>query len=87
MYVVSIDAEKNLVVLGDHHEVFSKEMIVERLNFISIPALIEPIRAKVKIRYTASEVPATLYPLENNKIKVSLMNPKEQLPWTSCCFL
>ncbi|MFY9176218.1 MAG: tRNA 2-thiouridine(34) synthase MnmA [Caldicoprobacterales bacterium] len=79
MYVVSIDAEKNLVVLGDHHEVFSKEMIVERLNFISIPALIEPIRAKVKIRYTASEVPATLYPLENNKIKVSFDEPQRAI--------
>ena len=79
MYVVAIDPEKDLVVLGDHDQVFSKEMIVDEINFISVPSLREPTRARVKIRYTAPEVPATLYPIKGNKIRVSFDKPERAI--------
>ncbi|NLI60540.1 MAG: tRNA 2-thiouridine(34) synthase MnmA [Clostridiales bacterium] len=79
MYVVAIDPEKDLVVLGDHDQVFSKEMIVDEINFISVPSLREPTRVRVKIRYTAPEVPATLYPIKGNKIRVSFDKPERAI--------
>lgn len=79
MYVVDIDPENDLVVLGEHHEVFSGEMVVKEPNFISIPFLEGPMEAKVKIRYTAPEVLATLYPIEGNRIKVVFDKPQRAI--------
>jgi tRNA-specific 2-thiouridylase len=76
MYVVAIDPETNTVVLGRHDEVFSRGMIVEDVNLISVPSIDEPIRANVKIRYTAKEAPATLYPEEDGKLKVVFDEPQ-----------
>lgn len=79
MYVVDIDSKNNLVVLGEHDKTFSNGMIVGNPNFISIPSLKEPMDAKVKIRYTAPEVSATLFPIEDNKIKVLFHNPQRAI--------
>ncbi len=79
MYVVEIDAEKDLVVLGQHHEVFSKGMIVEEVNFIYTEDLTQPTKAMVKIRYSAPEVAATLYPMEGNIIKVEFDKPQRAI--------
>ena len=79
MYVVAIDIENNTVVLGEHHEVFSNQMIVEQINLISLSSLTEPRRVKVKIRYTAPEAPAILYPIEDNKIRVVFDEPQRAI--------
>lgn len=70
MYVVDIDAENDIVVLGDNHDVFSREMIVEDLNYIMIDKLEKPLDVSVKIRYTAPEARATMMPLSDGLVKV-----------------
>lgn len=76
LYVVDIIADKNLVVLGDEELIFKKELIAENVNFIPFDNLNDPMNVKAKIRYTAKESDAIIFPLGENKVKVSF--DKEQ---------
>lgn len=70
-YVVDIDAEKNQVVIGDNEDIFRDELTASDVNLIYIDELSEPIRVTAKIRYSAKEVDATVYPIEGeDRVKV-----------------
>jgi tRNA-specific 2-thiouridylase len=87
MYVVEIDKESNQIVLGDLQDVISKTLIAGNLNFISIPNIDSPnidnidkgLRVNAKIRYTAKEAPATIYPLEVKRVKVDFDSPQRAI--------
>ena len=79
MYVVMLDIENNNVVLGDDTEVFSDTLITDDLNFISIDKFEEPLRVKAKIRYSAREADAFVYPLENGRAKVVFDSPQRAI--------
>ena len=51
MYVLAKNAQENTVMLGPDEALFSREMLVERLNFISIEALSAPLHVRAKTRY------------------------------------
>jgi len=70
MYVVSIDVEKNRVVLGDEKDVFSNRLIATDINFISIERLESEMKVAAKIRYAAKEAWATIIPLEGGRVEV-----------------
>lgn len=79
MYVVRLDVENNNVVLGEDTEVFSEELIADDLNFISIDKLTQPLKVKAKIRYSAKEADATIYPLEDGRAKVVFDTPQRAI--------
>lgn len=60
LFVVDIDSERNIVVVGDNKDILRNEFKVKNLNWISIDELLEPMNVSVKIRSTASEVPARI---------------------------
>jgi tRNA-specific 2-thiouridylase len=63
MYVVKIDADTNQVVLGSQDELLRSSLWASRVNFISGAAFDGPMmEVTAKIRYKASESPATLVP-------------------------
>ncbi|MHB1394683.1 MAG: tRNA 2-thiouridine(34) synthase MnmA [Clostridia bacterium] len=70
LYVVEIIPEKNLVVLGDETEVFSRELIASQMNFITLEKLEGPIDVKAKIRYSAKEAAAKVIPIDDEKVSV-----------------
>ncbi|HWR61493.1 MAG TPA: tRNA 2-thiouridine(34) synthase MnmA [Clostridia bacterium] len=70
MYVVEILPDKNLVVLGDEAEVFSRELVASKMNFITFEKLEGPIEVKAKIRYSAKEAEARVTPIAADKVKV-----------------
>lgn len=53
MFVVRIDAAKNQVVLGESGSEFSDSLLAIDWNFIPFDAIQEPVRAAVKVRYSA----------------------------------
>jgi tRNA-specific 2-thiouridylase len=59
-YVLSIDREKNRVVVGDDESLRSTVREVEAVNWISIARPDAPIRASVKIRHKHTPAPATV---------------------------
>ncbi len=74
-YVVSIDAERNEVVLGDLEDLDRKVMWVQQLNWQKIPQLpSEGMDAVVKIRYKDAGAPAFLVQ-EGPQVKVEFMAP------------
>lgn len=81
MFVLDIDVENNTVVLGDNEDLFTKEFLVNDLNWISIEELDRNMEVKAKIRYKTPEESATIIPIENNKVKVIF--DKEQRAVTS----
>ena len=79
MFVVELLPDKNLVVLGDESEVFSKELIASDVNMILYEKLEKPIKVKAKIRYSAQEADCLVEPLESNRIKVTFDQPQRAI--------
>ncbi|SKC69779.1 tRNA 2-thiouridine(34) synthase MnmA [Maledivibacter halophilus] len=75
-YVVDIIPEKNQVVLGDNKDAFKGKLIAKNINFIPFDELKSPMKVEAKVRYSAKPSVATVYPLEENRVKVEFDNPQ-----------
>lgn len=62
LYVVEIDMKNNSITIGNRDDALKKRFKVKELNWISIGSLKEPVRAKVKVRSTMTEVLSTITP-------------------------
>ena len=62
MYVVKIDPDTSRVVVGDESDLYRTSLWASRLNFPSGKTPAEPLEVTAKIRYKASEAPASLLP-------------------------
>ncbi|MDR3737276.1 MAG: tRNA 2-thiouridine(34) synthase MnmA [Acidobacteriaceae bacterium] len=62
LYVIQIKPDEREVVVGSESELFSRELRANRLNWISIPQLTEPMRVSIKVRHRHEPAPATLMP-------------------------
>lgn len=79
MFVVGLNKERNEVVLGESADLFSQTLWAADLNWISIPALTEPLEVEVKIRYNAAGVRGTVYPEAGDygaEVRVSFNEPQ-----------
>lgn len=70
MFVVDINAKKNMVVLGDNEDLFKKELIATDVNIIPFNDIEEPIKVQAKVRYSAKPSPAMVYKISEDKIKI-----------------
>ena len=64
LYVLQIHPDSHQVTVGSESDLLSRDMRVNRLNWISIAALTGPIRVRAKIRHRHEPQPATLTPGE-----------------------
>ena len=62
LYVLAIHPNSHQVTVGTDADLFTREIRADRLNWISIPELTEPIRVTAKIRHRHEPQPATLSP-------------------------
>jgi len=62
LYVMAKDAVDNSIVVGPLAELGRRECVARDMRYVSGVMPAEPFRAEVKIRYTARETPATVYP-------------------------
>ncbi|BAZ18108.1 tRNA (5-methylaminomethyl-2-thiouridylate)-methyltransferase [Calothrix sp. NIES-4071] len=76
LYVISIDAVNNRVVVGDRTKATKPECTVHRVNWVSIAEPSTPIRAEVQIRYRSAPVPVTVIPLENSRARIVFDEPQ-----------
>ena len=79
MYVVEIDPVSNVVVLGEHDEVFGNCLISTDNNFISIDQLVKPMKVEAKIRYSAPASAAELTPLKDGQVQVTFEKPQRAI--------
>ena len=79
MFVVQKNPVDNTVTLGESSDLYTKELIADRVNLISVEAIEEPLRVMAKSRYNQVEQPATVYPLPDGKIKVVFDEPQRAI--------
>lgn len=70
VFVTDINPYKNEVVIGDEIDIFKTELIAKEVNFVSIAEFNEPMKVFAKIRYSAKPSSATIYKLEDGRVKV-----------------
>ena len=79
LYVLGIDPAKNQVMVGEQEELLSSEFVAASVNWIAYDNPPNPIQAKVRIRYRHNEAPATITPLENNRVRVNFDTPQRAI--------
>ena len=79
LYVCKIDVEKNTVTLGEDRDLFSTELTVGDFNWISGEAPRDPFKCDAKIRYRQKQQPATVFPLEDEKVKIVFDEPQRAI--------
>jgi tRNA-specific 2-thiouridylase len=79
LYVIKIDKEKNILVVGSERETYGQECEVNKINFISCDRFEKVIKADVKIRYQHKEDSAELYPVTEDRIKVVFSKPQRSI--------
>ncbi|MCR4430538.1 MAG: tRNA 2-thiouridine(34) synthase MnmA [Tepidanaerobacteraceae bacterium] len=77
LYVIDINAERNTVLLGEERDLFTKEFIAERINWIAIDKLKSEMQVSAKIRYNFAEQPAKIQPYGTDKVKVIFSEPQK----------
>lgn len=75
IFVTKVDAENNIVYLGDEEELFRAETVAKDFNWIAGEAPKEPVRCTAKTRYRQREVGATAYPLEDGGVRIVFDTP------------
>ena len=75
LYVLDMDPERNALIVGTRDELGREEAWVTRVHWIAGRPPEGPIRAQVKIRYRAAEVPATVTPEGPDRAHVRFERP------------
>jgi len=79
VYVLRKDLEQGSVVLGPNSALFTRELIADQVNWISIPELTAPMSVTAKTRYSHREASATVEPLPDGQIRVVFDEPQRAI--------
>ncbi len=71
LYVTALDRTRNAVIVGRASDLGKRELVARRVNWIAPSTASElPLRVGVKIRYRASEQPATVFAENEDTVRV-----------------
>ena len=70
LYVISIDANRNQVVVGSADELLSSEFTAAGVNWIALDSP-RPVRAEVRVRYRHEAAAATIAPLADGRARIT----------------
>lgn len=76
LYVLSIRAGKNTIVVGTNEDLYRKKLQASRVNLISLDRIEKPIKVKARIRYKHKEATAQLRPLDDERLLVEFEQPQ-----------
>jgi tRNA-uridine 2-sulfurtransferase len=76
LYVVSLNAIENRVVVGSREETHSSECTIDRVNWVSIEPPTTPIKAEVQVRYRCTPVSTSIVPLDEHSVKLVFDEPQ-----------
>ncbi len=79
MYVKEKNLEENKVVLCDNASLFSRELLANDINLISVDRIDEPLRVCARVRYNQKEQPATVWQLDDDTIRVVFDEPQRAI--------
>jgi tRNA-specific 2-thiouridylase len=78
LYVISINADENKVVVGQQEELLTSEFTATGVNWI-IGEPTRDVRAEVRVRYRHTAAPATISPLANGRVRVVFDEPQRAI--------
>lgn len=76
LYVIDIDPQRNVIVVGEEKDLYSEECIVVDTNWISVERLDNPLDATIKIRYKSEEARCTIIPASEDTVLVRFKEPQ-----------
>jgi tRNA-uridine 2-sulfurtransferase len=79
LYVLSIDPEKNRIVVGEDDVLRRTLCEIEGVNWISCDQPPGPLRAFAKIRHKHEPAPATIEPLDASRARVTFDTPQRAI--------
>jgi len=77
LYVIAIDADNNILVVGSEDKLFASRLLANKVRFVCGKPQ-QPIAIKAKIRYKSPEASATLYPYEDG-VEVRFRQPQRAI--------
>ncbi len=87
LYVISIDAASNTVVLGPRGALEAPGLVTEPANWLRPTPVAAGTRAEVQIRYHHRPAPARLHPLADGRVEVRFETPQPAVtPGQACVF-
>jgi tRNA-specific 2-thiouridylase len=75
LYVLEKNAKDNVLVVGSADDLNQNAILVKDVNWISGETPQNEIKSDVKIRYKADYVRATVFPIENQKVRIEFDKP------------
>ena len=79
LYVVSIDAPQNRVVVGEQEELLREEFTAAGVNWVAFDEPNTPVRAEVRVRYRHTAAPATITPQEHGRARIIFDEPQRAI--------
>ena len=79
LYVVAMDQPTNRLIVGSREDLMSATLVAERVNWVSIPAPVEPIRALAKIRSRHEPAAAWVTPELDGRARVEFDEPQQAI--------
>ena len=80
LYVLGKEATTNRLIVGEATELGTTELVAINVNWTSGIVPVEPFRAFVKTRYTATPAPAEVFPQqESTQVKIKFDAPQRDL--------
>ncbi|MBV9745940.1 MAG: tRNA 2-thiouridine(34) synthase MnmA [Acidobacteriia bacterium] len=77
LYVIATHPQSRTVTVGAEEELFRSQLVAGDVNWISIPGLVEPLRAQVKIRNKHGAADAWIEPLsDSTRVAVRFDQPQ-----------
>jgi len=77
LYVTGIDIKNNRIVVGTKKDVLRKGLIADRLNWVMVDGIDEPMKVSAKIRYGNKKAKATISKESSDTVKVIFDEPQE----------
>ncbi len=75
LYVVDIDAKRNVVILGEEKELLRSQIRLERVNWVSISPPKDAIDATVRVRYRGLKYQARVFPKNDFAAMIKFHQP------------
>lgn len=76
LYVIAINQRENAITVGRREEAYQDEAYADRLNYVAIEKLVNPLNVKAKIRYLHPECDASVAPANGNMIHMKFKEPQ-----------
>ena len=79
LFVLGFNKQKNELIVGEENKLYQKELYATDINLLLMNHIENPIEVTAKTRYSSKEAKATIFPIENNKMRVEFFEPQKSI--------